>query len=329
MEQSRIENAVAKGPLIKFGQVPLTAAVEAFRHEMNAEIMAFLHSLPKSKQTDAVVFLLTHCRTSFLPRFDFFANYYSPAWSVLYWIEKVNSNGGALRSEEIAYARTGHAMALFLHPLDDHLADGQLPSSHFHILLRSQAWSRMNSAFDRLSFGVPDGEEIVRRYIDAYYASIESPPRVASLDGYCRHFVKQMATGMIAPALMAAKIGSAYEFAPAMERAYGAFGIAWRLMDDLQDLAVDMATGSHSALYYAMSAEARQLWDQVAREENRLASENIRSLVFEGGVWDAIVERIATELMSAAALLDAIELEGFAEELRCLAKPFSIAREAS
>ena len=329
MERVGMENAVEKGSLIKFGQVPLTASVDAFRHAMNAEIMAFLHSLPKSKQTDAVVFLLKHCRTSFLPRFDFFANYYSPAWSVIYWLEKTDSNGASLKSKEIAYARTAHAMALFLHPLDDHLADGQLPASHFHILLRSQAWSRMTTAFDHLSREVPDGGEIVRSYIDDYYASIESPPRVDSLDGYCRHFVKQMATGMIVPALMAAKISSEYEFAPALEEAYGAFGIAWRLLDDLRDMAVDMATGSHSAIYFGMSAEARQLWDQVSKDNNSIAYKKIRSVVFDSGIWETVVERIATELTSAATLLDAIELEGLAEELRCLAEPFSIRREES
>ena len=187
----------------------------------------------------------------------------------------------------------------------------------------------MTTAFDQLARGVPDGGEIVRRYIDDYYASIESPPRVANLDGYCRHFVKQMATGMIVPVLMAAKISSECEFAHALEEAYGAFGIAWRLLDDLRDMAVDMASGSHSALYFGMPVEERQLWDRVSRDKNSIAYKKIRSAVFNSGVWETIVERIATELTSAASLLDAIELEGFAEELRCLAKPFPIGWEAS
>lgn len=329
MERKGVKNAAGEGPSITFGQTPLTAAVEAFRHAMNAEIMAFLHSLPKSTQTDAVVFLLKHCRTPFLPRFNFFANYYSPSWSIIYWLEEANTCGGALTPKETAYARTAHAMALFLHPLDDHLADGQLPPSHLHILLRSQAWSRMMAALEQLSVGVPGGGEVVRSYIDNYYASIESLPSVADLEGYCSHFFKQMATGMIVPALMAAKISDAYEFAHALEKAYGAFGIAWRLLDDLQDMALDISTGSHSALYFSMSAEARRLWDRSSWEENSIKYEKIRAAVFDEGVWKTIVERIGSELTSAAALLESIELDGLAEELRWLAKPFAVGRAGS
>jgi hypothetical protein len=321
MERTGLKNASGEGSAIKFGPVPLEPAVEAYRHEMNAEMMAFLRSLPKSKQTDAVVFLLKHCRTSFLPQFDFFANYYPPAWSVIHWLEKTNSPGGSLNSSEIAYARTAHAMALFLHPLDDHLADGQLPSTPLHVLLRSQAWTHMNTALEKLSRGVPDGGEVVKGYIDDYYASIESPPTVDTLDGYCRHFLKQMATGMIVPALMAAKINSGNQYRSTLEAAYGAFGIAWRLLDDLQDMDIDQACGCHSAVYYLLPAPVRSIWDQPPDGDPSGRVEFLRQAIHQGGIVKTLRNRIAQELTFAASRMASIHMEGLARELHCLAAP--------
>ena len=54
-------------------------------------------------------------------------------------------------------AKVAHAMALFPHPLDDHLNDGQLATSHLTLLLRSQAWALMTNALKRLADGVEEG----------------------------------------------------------------------------------------------------------------------------------------------------------------------------
>ena len=245
-------------PSVRFGQVTLTEEAALFRHAMNREMMAFFRSLPPSTHADAVVFCMQHFRTPFFPAFDYFRNYPSPAWSVIHWIER--HDAGRLRQapEEGGLARTAHAMALFLHPLDDHLNDGQLPATHLHLLLRSQAWLRMHAALEQLALGVPEGAALVRGFIDAYYASIGAPPAIPTLDDYGTHFRNQMATGLIVPVLMA-KMAAGDAFAAAIETAYGAFGIAWRLLDDLQDMAADMASGSHSAIYFCLPAALQEL----------------------------------------------------------------------
>ncbi|MBC2736946.1 MAG: hypothetical protein HF981_21475 [Desulfobacteraceae bacterium] len=309
-------------PSVRFGQVTLTEEAALFRHAMNREMMAFFRSLPPSTHTDAVVFCMQHFRTPFFPAFDYFRNYPSPAWSVIHWIER--HDGGRLRQapEEGGLARTAHAMALFLHPLDDHLNDGQLPATHLHLLLRSQAWLRMHAALERLAIHVPEGAALVRGFIDAYYASIGSPPAIPTLDGYSTHFRNQMATGLIVPVLMA-KTAAGDAFAAAIETAYGAFGIAWRLLDDLQDMAADMASGSHSAIYFCLPAALQEQWDRPSRRDDRACYDVILTAVKNGGIVETIAVKIRTELMQAASAMEAVQMTGLAEELRCLARPFT------
>jgi hypothetical protein len=309
-------------PSVRFGQVTLTEDVAFFRHAMNREMMAFFRSLPPSTHTDAVVFCMQHFRTPFFPAFDYFRNYPAPAWSVLHWIERHDAGRLPLAPEADCLARTAHAMALFLHPLDDHLNDGQLPATHLHLLLRSQAWFRMHTALERLAIDVPEGAALVRGFIDAYYASIGSPPAIPTLDGYGTHFRNQMATGLIVPVLMA-KMRSGDAFALAIETAYGAFGIAWRLLDDLQDMAVDMASGSHSAIYFCLPAAIQKQWDQPSRRDDRARHDAILTAVKNGGIVETITVKIRTELTQAASAMDAVQMTGLAEELRCLARPFT------
>lgn len=315
------ESSMANSPSPCFGRVNPTEAVAAFGHEMNREMMAFLRSLPASTHADAVVFFMQHFRTPFFPAFNYFRNYHTPSWSIIYWLDQMGADHGLLTPEDSRHARTAHAMALFLHPLDDHLEDGQLPATHLHVLIRSQAWLRMNAALDRLTAVVAGGTEIVKDLVNDYYASIGVPPKLETLDGYGDHFRKQMATGMIVPALLMAKMKCGSAFTGKLKTAYGAFGLAWRLLDDLQDLDVDMKTGSHSAIYFSLPPDIRQLWDQTSQNENAGICAKIRAIVYNDGAWEAIRKRICLELASAASTMEEIQMTGLAEELRCLARP--------
>ena len=317
----KFEKSIAADRAPCFGDVNPTDAVAAFGHEMNREILALLKSLPTKTHAAAATFLMRHFRTPFFPEFDYFCNYPTPSWSIIYWLGRMGADRGVLTLEDGHHAKTAHAMALFLHPLDDHLEDGQLPATHLHVLLRSQAWMRMREALDGLAAGVIGGAKIVTDFINDYYASIGCPPDLETLDGYCQHFRKQMATGMIVPALLAAKMQPGRDFTEALTAAYGAFGIVWRLIDDLQDMEVDIAAGSHSAIYFSLPVETRQIWDSGSQREDGGRFERIRSAVHHYGVWENIKERMALELALAADTMEAIQMTGLAEELRRLLRP--------
>ena len=135
------------------------------------------------------------------------------------------------------------------------------PATHLIVLLRSQAWMLMNAALSRLADGIDGGEEIVRGFINDYYSSIKGSKDVPSLERYCDHFRKQMATWLIVPVLMAKMITTNEEFTNAIQTAYGSFGIAWRLLDDIKDFETDMMKGTKSSIYVCLPEELKNYWE--------------------------------------------------------------------
>lgn len=213
-------------------------------------------------------------------------------------------------------------MALFLHPLDDHLNDGQLPATHLNLLLRSQAWLRMHMALTPLAGEVMDGEAVVRGLIDDYYASIASSPPIATLDGYCAHFRKQMATWQIVPVLMAHHQTPDKSFAAALQKAYGAFGIAWRLLDDLQDIVSDRQSGTPSAIYYGLPESMRTDWSMSTADRPKDGVDRVADFLATNEIQDAISNRIGHELTSAATMFSDLGMVGLTAELNAMGQPF-------
>ena len=307
-------------PPPRFGRISPVPAREAFRHVLNQEMIDFLRSLPRSTHADAVVFFMQHLGTAFIPVFDFFRHYHAPAWSILYWMAQRDAPN-PLPAQCYDHARRAHAMALFLHPLDDHLNDGQLPPTHLHLLLRSQAWRIMLDALEPLASKVVGGQAVVRRFLDDYYASIATPPALATLDGYSTHFRQQMATWLIVPVLLARWQSAAPALAETLQHAYGAFGIAWRLLDDWQDIAPDRRSGAPSAVYYALPKDLRGDW-RLPTEGSASGQDRVADCLMTGLIQDTIRKRIYQELALAAELVAPLGMGGLTSELHAMAHPF-------
>ncbi|CAB1059254.1 hypothetical protein D1BOALGB6SA_4012 [Olavius sp. associated proteobacterium Delta 1] len=306
---------------INFAEVDLSSEEEEFRRQFNHAIITLCKSLPESTQTDAILFFTQYLVTPIGRELNFFKNYYAPAWSILYWL--INADFGDKRPdpEDIKSAVTAHAMALLLHPLDDHLHDGQLPATHLTMLLRSQSWMFMNTALNHLTHGFDGGEHIVRELIDNYYASIGRSAEIQALDSYCDLFRKQMATWFIVPVLMTKKMAADEKLTHAIQTAYGSFGIAWRLLDDLKDIETDMLNGSHSAIYICLPENIQAYWDQGTPEKDIGRAGIILDYIQEHRVINSIMERLCSELESAASIVDGYHMKSLAHEFRCLLRP--------
>ena len=184
----------------------------------------------------------------------------------------------------------------------------------------------MNRAFERLAKAVEGGPAIVRNFIDDYYSSIGTSEATDSLDGYCSLFRKQMATWLIVPILLARRVHPEGEFSQSVQSAYTSFGIAWRLLDDLQDLDKDIAKGVHSSIYACLDEDWKILWDKAVRERTgrqRGFAQDVLNGVLQNKVIDRILERTCCELESAASIADACGMPGFGHELRSLMKPLT------
>ncbi len=309
---------------IDFGAVNLSREEKEFCSELNREMLSSCEYLPKSMQTKTALFLAEYLHASFHGGLNFANYFYAPAWSILFWLHRSCPDIRKLGPKHMGEAKTGHAMAMFLHAFDDHLADGELPVTHMSLLIRSEFWMIMNQSFERLAKGVKDGSAIVRDFIDDYYSSIVKSDGRNTLDSYCDFFRKQMATWLIVPVLMAKRMYVNEEFARSVQAIYSSFGIAWRLLDDLQDIEKDMMNGIHSSLYTCLPDDIRKRWDRVKKEKanrNSGFAAQVFNYILASRIIDRIRKRICGELESAASRADSCDMTGFADELRCLLRP--------
>jgi hypothetical protein len=321
----QIRNFILSCEALDFGKVELSKMETTFYWRFNNEIVSFCKSLPGSIQSDTILFLMRYSGINLGDKLDFFAHYYPPAWSILYWLSHTNAlPKNRLKEGDITNAVIAQSMAMLLHSLDDHLTDGQVSVSHLTLLLRSQAWTIMNRAFFDLAEGVPSGKRTVQNFIDDYYSSMMDSKGLKSLDKYCDLFRKQMAIWMIAPILLSVKMIGTSAFTREIETAYGSFGIAWRLLDDLKDIGEDIEKGSNSAIYLCLPKMMRNYWTNYKNKSRFVANDSLNTIlnyILENSLIEKIKKRICSELESAESIVEAYGLKGFAREFRCLSHP--------
>ena len=313
-----------------FGEVQISDEQKQFCDLWSDECILLYKSLPESTQADATLFFAKYARTR-LAGFNLFRMYYAPAWSIIYWLMQLDPDSRKLSPQDRQDAKIAHFMAMFLHALDDHLNDHQIAVTHLTLLLRSQSWVMMNTAMDCLAAEVESGPQLVSDLIDDYYASIGNSNEAASLDSYCDLFRQQMATWQIVPAMLTRRLSEDEEFSAAIQRAYGSFGIAWRLLDDVQDIKADMINGITSCIYVCLPNDMRQYWKQGRLEEKKSESEDraeiVCSYIMQNNIIEHIKARICRELISAAAITDDCSLPGLANEFRSLLRPLQNGQE--
>lgn len=320
-----VENFLSQCEEIDLGPVVLSAQERIFYRGLNERVLAFCRSLPPSIQTDSLLFLMEYLGVVPGGPLDFFAHYYAPIWSSLYWLNFHLTTGDAPSAHRaVLAASTSQSMAMLIHSLDDHLQDGQIPSSPLTFHLRRKAWAFMGAALKRLAFGIPGGDRIICDYTEGYMESTLDDSKMASLVDYCRRFERQMGIGLIAPVLVATKSSGSRDFASSIEKALRHFGTAWRLLDDIKDVLTDLECGAHSSVYLSLPREGRDLWDGMktdlgsARERNKRI---ILTRILESSLMKGLKKRVCHELEMAALIAEAHGISGLAAEFRSLSTP--------
>lgn len=326
--KKRIRQFLPYCKTMDFGKAKLSSMERTFYRRFSNDIVSLCRSLPESVQTDSILFLMRYSGLNVGDDLDFFANYYPPTWSILYWLSHDHAlPTERLKQRDVTNAVTAQSMAMFLHSLDDHLIDRQVPVSPLTLLLRSEAWTIMNLACCNLAEGLPKGEKTVRRFIDDYYSSIQDSKELNSVDDYCDLFRRQMAIGMIAPILLSMKMTGISDFTTDIESAYGSFGVAWRLLDDIRDIADDIEKEAHSAIYFCLPEEVRTHWNNNtvrSRSAAKDCTNVILNHILERRLIDTIKARICSELEKAESLVAGHHMTGLAREFRCLAHPLKV-----
>ena len=322
MDHTRVDSAtfIRSCAAINFGKIVPAGRELEFYHGLNEAIISFIKGLPGSMQSEAMLFCMRYAGLGIGDRLDFFRNFHAPVWSVIYW-----AAAGRLVPEQLNDGITAHAMAMLLHSLDDHLTDGELPVNHLTLLIRSQAWLVMQQALARLDEAVPGSARVVMDLIDEYYLGISDTTLPDTLDDYCARFRKQMSTGLIVPQITATIADDSPEYAALIRSAGESFGIAWRLLDDIQDLGEDIRNCRRTAVYCLLPQEGKTLWDSICSDPGACARDDglrlIIDILCEMDAIKSIIGRICEELNRAAGFAAEAALGGLADEYRSLMAP--------
>lgn len=307
---------------LRFGQIPLSKDLAAFRLELSNEILCIVKSLPETAQTETLLMLTKHLMLSFEREMDFFKGFYPPAWSLLYWIPSSFATERGLPKKDIRKYQTLHAVAMLLHLLDDHLNDGDWPVSHLALLLRSQLWMAMKGVLIDLTAENMGDADIVRQHIETYYIGIVPCGPSDSLAAYCQQFKRQLGFGLLAPVLLTRRITGDIRMTAAVQSMFEAFGCAWRLLDDLQDITVDAAADNKSSVFHCLPDSMKEHWGCVQKDsENDRHFIALIDTILGEGILARIAGQICRELDRAADIADSVNLKGYARELAMLSSP--------
>ncbi|MCP4133705.1 MAG: hypothetical protein GY754_22240 [bacterium] len=317
---SRENNIFTQFESAAFGEIILSPEKEEFYKEINAQIPNMCNSLPESMRMDAFTFMMEYAALTLKDKLIFFRGFYVPTWSVLFWLLKSTSIKRDLSPEEYSDAVCCHAMTMFLHSLDDHLNDADMPATHLLLFMRSQAWYLLQTGIDRYSQDIPGGRELADSLINTYYPAIINFNKLESLDAYCDLFRDQISTWYITPMLTAIKLIGSTEAAHTIRSAFGSFGVAWRIIDDINDIKKDMNNKHFTTVYYALSHDGKKTWEELGgfldspiKNEKDLLRD-LAALLEREKTLDLLMNRIHAELDDAARIAEENGMSELARE---------------
>lgn len=317
-----MNSIIEKYRSLDFGPVKIDEGSEPYllKKDLNGEITLLCRSLPPSQQAPALIFLMRYAGISIGDEMDIFRNYYAPAWTILMHLGKKTGKTGNFNFPPL---RRSLAMAMFLHSLEDHMTDEEISTDMLTLLIHGEAYHRYRAGLKEIEGEVEGAPEVTALHLDRYYRSIASPPKEESIEGYCGHFREEMATWTL-PVLLTAMAAAPDLPVDAIQEAYECFGIAWRLLDDLNDIGSDIADGTRSACYYMLAQPWRQLYDM--QEEPRDRHEILKHLESTGAL-EGLRALTCGYLDRGAEAARKAHLDGYAEELALLAAPLRSAPE--
>jgi hypothetical protein len=122
---------------------------------------------------------------------------------------------------------------------------------------RSLAWQEMQAALPT------DGAlaEDVRALPAVYLEAIHAPKPARDLQDHLDRFTRQIAIWRAAPLMLAARRGD--RLVALVDSALTQFCIAWRLIDDIQDIDNDRATGQDNCVRLVLDTPAAASWDAL------------------------------------------------------------------
>lgn len=274
---------------VGFGAVAEAPEVGALRRTMDGILARVAEEgLPPALAREAAGLLRTYGGGEG----GFFRLFPVPAWSFLHWVPA----GAPPSPATLARAREAHALALFLHLWDDHLCDGELAPDLLRLQLRTAAWARCADCAAALAADVGAPASVWAEAAAHYLMSLHRPGPAGDVAAYAERFRDQSAIWAVVPDLLGRAVGGPGA-ARELQRLVGDFSVAWRLLDDVQDVRADAAAGRETAVSLLLPPEGRALWHAGAADGPVPAA--VEAAVEASGAIPDLMARVATLLGSA------------------------------
>jgi hypothetical protein len=293
---------------IDFGRPPPDPAIDALADRLNQEIMGLTAGLPADLRGEAKSVLGGYAGGR-----RFVDLFYRPVWSFLHWVP------APADPALLAHAIRVQAISLFLHLWDDHLSDGQLAPDLLRLHLRSLAWQRFWQEADALRAAAGLPVDMVQNLVSGYLVAVHRPGQVKTLVDHAERMVAQVGIWRVVP-LLYGHIVFGPEGARALCRVVERFSVAWRLMDDVQDVAGDVGTTQQNALALALDAAGQAAWAACAAKSAGQTGPDMptwRAVCegFDRGALARVIAQIEVDLAAAQLAASTLGLPGLADEL--------------
>ena len=317
-----ISSGVSRFDAFDFGVPVLPPALLALRNTLQAQLSASLARLPPAMRDEAHSIIAVYSG----PSQAFFGLFYQPVWSFLHWV--IADAAEPLPQAIVDDACTAQALALFLHLWDDHLCDGQLPTTQLSLQVRTDAWAAYLAAASRLALQVGAPQAEVDAHVSTYLSAIHMAESIDNLDDFCARFERQIAIWTLVPRLLGRALGNP-QAGEELAAVLAAFCKAWRLMDDLQDVESDVLAGVESAAWQVLDPTGRAAWAECHRLSKPLGQLHAQAWALllqqldDGGAIARLLALSSGWLESAAALAETKQWPQLAAEILAH-RPFTI-----
>jgi hypothetical protein len=293
---------------IDFGRPSPIPGIDALADRLNQEIMGLTAGLPAPLRGEADSVL-----SGYAGGRRFVDLFYRPVWSFLHWVP------APADPALLAHAIRVQAISLFLHLWDDHLSDGQLPLDLLRLHLRSLAWQSFWQEAEALRAAAGLPVNMVQDLVSAYLVTVHRPGQVKTLVEHAERMVAQVGIWRVTP-LLYGHIVFGPEGATSLCRVVERFSVAWRLMDDVQDVAGDVATTQQNALALALDGPGQAAWAACAAKSAGQKGPDMptwRAVCegFDRGALAQVIAQIELELAEAQLAASTLNLPGLADEL--------------
>jgi len=229
--------------------------------ELNLAMFKSIKQLPLSLQETVTLFLLEYSGIALSPN-EFFQKYPKAVWVILNdLINKYKYNDTIYKMSVQA-----QSMSLFIHSLDDHLCDGQIPLDLAKLHLRTTVWNVFEKTCGNLFSELRVEEDLYEENINIYFSSsfLES---VDSLDDYLNRSKRQSTLWQIVPLMLAAS-----EHRQSVQFIIEQFIMAYRIIDDLEDWKADAIAGEKSSIYFACSDGQKGVFSKKNQSDEEYSS---------------------------------------------------------